>query len=132
MTLFTKIITNKYNIALYSVIIGFSFWYFLTSFRPIEITLAVPLSFYGQDIETHSFISNELISVTLKGLKSDFYNMQFRNLAIYINSETLKLGENALALNPKDLFLPDEIKLLHYKPSNIVIQKNKNILGNNG
>ena len=126
MVTLTKIITSKYNLAISSTIIGICFWYFLSSMRPIEIHVKVPLSFYGENSENCLLETLETINVYLKGLKRDFYNLQFKNLAIHINSDALHAGENNISITSENLFLPEEIKLVNYKPSNIVVMVKKN------
>ncbi len=126
MATLTKLITNKYNLAISSTIIGFCFWYFLSTMRPHEIMIKIPLSFYGEKSETCIIDTFESITVCLKGLKKDFYNLQFNNLAIHINADTLQEGKNNISISSEHLFLPHEIKLINCKPSNIVVVVKKN------
>jgi len=127
MVTLRKLITNNYNLAISSTFIGFCFWYFLGSMRQIEIHLNVPLSFYGEQLEKYLLDAPESITIFLKGFRKDFYNLQLKSLAIHHNADALHLGANTLSVSAKDLFLPDEIKLVNYKPSNIVVVvKNNN------
>lgn len=126
MASLTKLLTNKYNLVINSTILGFCFWYSLSTMRPIEITLKVPLTFYGENAEKYNLETIESIKICLKALKKDFYNLQFNNLAIHLNIDTLHAGENHISITSEHLFLPEEIKLINYKPSNIAVIVKKN------
>jgi hypothetical protein len=112
-------LTTKLTLKACAFILGFSFWYILGQFRPIELSYAVPLIFYEN--KAHTLEAPETVTVCLKGYKNDFYNLDLKELAVHLNADLLHEGKNFVQITEEHLFLPREINLVHYKPSNVVV-----------
>lgn len=122
-----KLIGSSSIIKITSVIIGFCFWFILSDFRPIEIAYTVPISFYND--EQYTIEAPETITVQLKGYKTDLYAADLTSLTAMIDLKQLHEGTNHIILTEENLFLPSEIKLVHYSPLNIVVMvKNKKLV----
>ncbi len=127
MVTLKKLVTTSSVVKITSCIIGFCFWFILSDFRAIEITYTVPISFYND--EHYSIEAPETITVQLKGHKTDFYAADLTSLTAIVDLKQLHEGTNHIILTEENLFLPPEIKLVHYTPLNIVVMvKNKNLV----
>ena len=124
MSTFQKIITNPLVLKINALIIAIGVWFFLNQTHSMIFYCNVPLCFYNQS-ENQSIDSPETIQICLKGHKNDFYRLSLDNLALHYDSSYLHDGVNTLVINDSNLFLPQEIKLLHYSPSNIVVKVKK-------
>lgn len=127
-----NIFSHKKNIPtlalkILSLIIGFILWNIVSSYRSITLSYQVPLSFYNQ---TDMIINApDTITVTLKGHRSSFFKLHTQ-LAYHIDCSELQKGEQEIQVKGRNLFLPDELKLVHYFPSHfkINIKKDKDSL----
>jgi hypothetical protein len=63
----------------------------------------------------------ENIDVTFKGKRADIYALDKEALAAHINISKLLPGTHGISLTKQHLFLPENITLVHYKPSNLTI-----------
>lgn len=121
MTTLKTVITTRYILKISAFILGFSFWYILSQSRPIEITSTIPLTFYGNNVLPEQLETLDTVNICIKGYKADFYDLDFENLAVHINADTLHIGKNYIQVLHENLFLPHHIKLLHCNPSNVVV-----------
>ena len=119
--LLKKILYSNAPLKAIALILGYSFWYILGHGHTVTVWLDVPLSFYA--IPSHLTLhAPDTIAINLTGKRTDLYNLDQNQLAIHIDSHELLSGYNNLAITAETLFLPDTIKLVHYKPSNILIE----------
>ncbi|MFZ5954054.1 MAG: hypothetical protein ACOYT8_03090 [Candidatus Dependentiae bacterium] len=111
--------THKLSIKIFSFIFAYSFWCFFSSNQNIQTTISVPLCFY--DVEnSYEIDCVEKVTITLKGKRLDLQALDYDQLAIHIDGSLLLPGPNNLYLTEKNLFLPTTIKLVNYKPTNLV------------
>ncbi|HEB41563.1 MAG TPA: hypothetical protein ENI08_00915 [Candidatus Dependentiae bacterium] len=104
-----------------ALILGYSFWYILSHGHTTAIWLDVPLSFYA--IPPHLILhAPDTVAINLAGKRTDLYNLDKNQLAVHVDAHELFPGYNNLSITAETLFLPDTIKLVHYKPSNILIE----------
>ena len=119
--LLKKILCHNAPLKAVAFILGYSFWYILGHGHTINIWLKVPLSFY--EIPEHFTLhAPDAVAINLAGKRSDLYNLDKNRLAVHINAHKLSPGYNNLSITAETLFLPDTIKLVDYKPSNILIE----------
>lgn len=116
-----KILCSNAPLKAVALILGYSFWYLLGHGHTINIWLKMPLSFY-QIPEHLTLHAPDKVDINLSGKRSDLYNLDKNKLAVHINAQKLFLGDNNLSITAETLFLPDTIKLIDYKPSNILIE----------
>lgn len=108
-----------------SFIIGYTFWYIFGHTHTITTRVRVPVSFYGAP---HAMVINspESITLELSGKRSTLRALDKHTLALHIDAQKLHHGPNTISISSRNLFLPDNIKLLNYSPSNMVIQVSYN------
>ena len=74
------------------------------------------------DTEELEINAPEKVSINLTGKRSDFYNIDFKELAVHLDTKNMKMGKNNIKVTSSNLFLPNQIKLLNYIPSNLVVE----------
>jgi len=116
-----KILYSNAPLKAVALVLGYSFWYIFGHGHTINIWLEMPISFY--EIPKHFRLhAPDTVAINLVGKRSDLYNLDKSRLAVHINARKLHLGCNNLSITAETLFLPDTIKLVDYKPSNVLIE----------
>ncbi len=104
-----------------SLMLGYTFWYIFGNSHTSTAWITVPLCFYN--VPTAQTIrAPETISVKIAGKRSDLRSLDSAQLAIHINAEKLDPGRTVLTITNDALFLPNSIKLVHYTPSNPMVE----------
>ncbi len=111
-----------------SFLLGYSFWYIASYNHLVSLQLTIPLCF-SELPDTYTIQAPEKIGVTLTAKRSDFYSIEKETLAAHININKLLPGKHGIILQEQHLFLPKNIALTRYKPSNlcILISENKKL-----
>jgi hypothetical protein len=122
--IFNKILFNHVPLKAIALILGYSFWYMFAQGHTISVWLNIPFSFYAVPTDM-SIDAPEAITVNLVGKRTDLYNLEQEQLAIHINAQTLTSGPQQISITTETLFLPETIKVVHYKPSNLIIDVKK-------
>lgn len=120
-----KIICSNAPLKIISLILGYSFWYIIGHGSIINIWLTIPLSFY-EIPDNITLRAPEMVSINITGKRSDLYSLDKEKLAVHINAHGLSLGYNNVSITTETLLLPDNIKLIDYRPSNILVEVRKN------
>jgi len=122
--LLKKILCSNAPLKAVALTLGYSFWHILGHGNAINIWLEMPLSFY--EVPEHVTLhAPDTVAINLTGKRSDFYNLDKNKLAVHINAHKLLPGYNNISITAETLLLPDTIKLIDYKPSNILIEVKK-------
>lgn len=117
------LITNNLTLKVVSLIMGFTFWFVWSDKQPATYRVDVPLCLYN--IPEHAeFKAPESVKVELSGKLKDLYDLDLNNLAIHIDGATLHEGNNQCIVSNEQLLMPDDVKMTHCAPSNIVISYN--------
>ena len=117
----TRIILSNAPLKIVSLILGFACWYIISQYQ--TVTILIPVSLCFDDVsENVTVYGPELVHVTITGKRIDLYALDKDQLAAHINVRGLSTGTHGIELNAGSLFLPSTIKLVHYNPSNIVIE----------
>ena len=117
---FKRILLSNTVLKIVSIIVGYSFWYIMSSNNNVTIETTVPLSF-TYDTTEYSVDAPENITITLQGKRLDIYNIEISTCAAHIDITHHTPGKYAVMLKEKHLFLPSSITLLHYNPSPLFI-----------
>jgi len=112
-------------IKLISLLFGFSCWFLFMHQQNIYRHIMVPLCF--DDIPPHmSVAAPEMVEITLCGKRIDLHTIDPDTLGFHINAKSLKKGKNRLSLSADQIFLPDQVSLLNYAPSTILVYMHEN------
>jgi len=117
ITRLKKLFLTNASLIIISLILGYSFWYIASYDQTIMLQLNVPLCFAGAT--DYTFHAPEKIDITLKGKRAALYALDKQSLAAHININKLLPGKHGILLTEQHLFLPKNITLVHYKPSNL-------------
>ena len=112
---------TNHSLKIIACIIGFTLWSLMSDLHYITKTFVVPVHFYNSE---NSIIQEapENVTVRLQGKKSDFRYLNFTTLAAHIDAKTLLQQTNLIHLTAEQLFLPQTIKLVSYKPLCLTIK----------
>ena len=106
---------------LVSLIIGATFWYIFGNMNTTTTWITAPLYFYN--VPEHATIkAPESVSLKIMGKRSEIRMLDLEQVAIHINAQRLQVGPNKLVCDQETMFLPETIKLVHYLPSNPIIE----------
>lgn len=115
-----SVVLSNTPLKIISLMLGFACWYLISQNQIVKIWVHVPVSFHG--VPDHQTLEcPETIAVNLAGKRADLYALDREHLAIHIDAPSLVQGKNMVTVTPNTLFLPDTIKLIHYKPSNVLV-----------
>lgn len=109
---------NSLTLKLLSLFAGIGLWSVIGKIHTTTRTLQVPVTFYGPQ---KNMEAPEYVTVLLAGKRADLYAIDTKSLALHINTDDLVCGENVLMPSTEQLFLPAQIKLVHWKPINAVV-----------
>lgn len=115
-----KLFLTNAALMVISLFIGYSFWYILSYDQTVMLQMNVPLCFAGST-NSYTLHAPEKIDITLKGKRADIYSLDKESLAAHINIHKLLPGKHGILLTDQHLFLPKNISLINYKPSNLTV-----------
>ena len=119
-----NLLLSRPFIKINACLIGYGLWIILSQHQIITQILQVPVCFYSVSEHT-SLTGPDKINIVIKASKKNLAHFDVYNSAIHIDASHFKLGNNHIFLTKKNLFLPDEIKLINLVPSSLQIQLQK-------
>jgi hypothetical protein len=119
-------VTNNLTLKVISLIMGFTFWFVWSDKQPTSCRVDVPLCVYNVP-ENAQFDAPETVKIQLSGKLKDLYDLDLDNLAVHIDGATLREGNNQCIVKNEQLLMPDDVKMTHCKPSNIMISYNPSL-----
>lgn len=120
LTAYTQALHSNLSLKITAFIIGYSLWAALSNTHTTEISYRVPITFYNLP-KNCSITSPDFLDVTLMGKKAQLRSLKPATLAIHIDGASLKQGENHIGPSTASLFLPEQIDVVNYTPSHLVI-----------
>ena len=121
-----KLLTNRISLITISCILGYSVWYTVGIDKPAQLNVQVPLCFYGQH-EQQIIKAPQYVDVRLSAPRRLLYALDSKNLAVHFDANKLSAGKNSITITRAELLLPKCIKLLDYKPINIVVDSETHV-----
>jgi hypothetical protein len=98
----------------------------MSSSHYATVQKVIPLCFYGT-LDAHTIHAPETITVTLRGKRCALKQLDLDTLALHVNAHQLHGGPNRIPVSSATLFLPADINVVHYSPSNALITVTKNM-----
>lgn len=115
-----KIIAHKLVRSMMALAIGYGLWSSLARITCVTKTYTVPLSFY--QVPKHFTIdAPETIQVTLSAPRHALASIA-EQLVLYINVAHFSSGRWPVTVTNKELFLPENIKLVNYSFAHITVK----------
>ncbi len=110
---------NSLGLKCLALIFGYGLWHCVSTHQKIQITQKVPVCFYNT-ITDQVITAPETISLTLYGTRKDLFKITFDS-ALHYDAQTLHEGTQTLPITKEQIFLPESVRLVHYKPTEITI-----------
>ena len=111
---------NNVTLKVLSCLLGYAIWVTIGQSHSTSMQVAVPLCFYAMP-ENYAVNAPETVTIELRGKRGDLRNIDTQALALHIQADDLQEGPNQIPMSTARLFLPDDIKLINYSPSNSCI-----------
>lgn len=119
-----KTVTNKFNVKLISLALGYIVWSTFCYKQEVEIKVGVPVCFYDLD-DTYTIDCCEKITVSLKASRKDLAKIDYDYLAVHIDGSQLNEGPNYIYPSSKNIFLSPAIQITHIVPNNLIASLTK-------
>ncbi|EKD48558.1 MAG: hypothetical protein ACD_64C00257G0001 [uncultured bacterium] len=116
-----KRVSRNVPLKVISLLLGYTFWYIFGNSHTTTAWITIPLCFYNVPSLT-TVRAPEMVSVKIAGKRSSLRMLDTKELAIHVNAAHLQQGKNLLTITPETIFLPESIKLVHYSPSNPIVE----------
>ncbi len=114
-----KTYLNSLALKCLALIFGYGLWHCISTHQKIQIIQKVPLCFYNTF--PHQVITApESINITCYGARKDLFKTAFDS-AVHYDAQTLHEGTQTISLTKEQIFLPESVRLVHYKPTEITI-----------
>jgi len=88
--------------------------------QPTSMHVKPQLCFY-QEPEKHGVQAPDHVDIWIQSSRKTLHSIDARNTTAHININDLASGTHTIELHKKNLFLPNNVKLLQLKPSNFTI-----------
>jgi YbbR domain-containing protein len=117
-----NLVSIKHNATLkvISLIIGYGLWWTLSQSHPATMTVTIPVCVDTTSAQ-HNYDVPETVHVTVTGKRSTLSTIDFDNLALHVDGQQLHEGKNPVALCSTNLFLPEQVNVVHYWPTPITV-----------
>ena len=110
---------NSIALKCLALIFGYGLWHCVSAHQKIQITQKVPVCFYNT-LSHQAITAPESISISLYGARKDLFKITFDS-AVHYDAQTLHAGTQTVPINKEQIFLPESVRLVHYKPTEITI-----------
>lgn len=101
-----------------ALILGYALWNIMSKPHSIQITIPVPVSFYNTD--TRTLTAPDTIHVKISGPRKDIFKTAY-NASLHCDAALLHEGANTVTLSEQQIFLPDTVSLVDYRPTKIIV-----------
>lgn len=115
----TKIMASSHVHKVSALLIGIAFWSIVSALHEQRIIATVPLYVYRNG----SIILSQphTVTVTIQGKREDLSAINVKALAAHIDERDI-IANKGVVLTSRNLFLPKQVKLLHYTPTNLMVE----------
>jgi hypothetical protein len=109
------------NVALkcLALVFGYGLWHCVSTHQKIQITQKIPVCFYNT-LSSQTITAPESITITVYGARKDLFQTTFDS-ALHYDAHTLQEGTHTVPITKEQIFLPESVRLVHYKPTEITI-----------
>lgn len=90
-------------------------WWHYYSTRIVEKSYTVPCCFYNGD-ENRVEEAPDKLTIFLRATRRALSMIDEKSLALHLDISSLKPGKHKLVIQENNLFLPENIKLVNWKP----------------
>lgn len=115
-----NLLLSNATLKISALFMGISLWSIMHESYQARITIPVPVCFYNL-VSGAQIKAPEQVHITLTGTHAHLRKLDQKALALHIDAGTLKHGMNSIDINTRQLLLPPEINLVHYKPLHLLV-----------
>ena len=121
-----KTYLNRLALKFLALIFGYGLWHCVSTHQKIQTTQEIPVCFYNT-LADQVITAPETMNITLYGARKDLFKITFDS-AVHYDAQTLHEGTQTALITKEQIFLPESVRLVHYKPTEItiVVRRNKN------
>lgn len=106
-----------------SIIIGYLTWSILAQSNIINKKITVPIVFYNH--QNLNIQTSGQITLEITGQRGIINNIDNKDVAVHIDAQELKLGDNLYIITKENLFLAPDVILSNYNPHMLKINVQK-------
>lgn len=117
-----RTLMNNIPLKLFSLLLGYTIWHIISAHQTVTRTVTIPVCFYNTTPES-KITAPETLTITLQGKRSALYEPSINDLALHIDAATLNKQKTITPISSSQLFLPENVSLVHYVPSPLIIEK---------
>lgn len=125
LTAYAQALHNNLSLKITAFIIGYSMWAALSNIHATRITYHVPVTFYNVP-ENCQLTGPEACEITLSGKRAQLRTLAQESLALHVDGNTLVQGDNYIVPSSTSLFLPEDIEVVHYQPTHLIVRVQQN------
>ncbi len=131
-----KLIYSRAIAGSFALAVTFFIWFNNFEKRIIERYYTIPCCFYNDAPSAGEMIkivhAPDSVILCLRATRKTFRELQEDQLVVHINSAELVAGKQIVVLNEENIFLPAAVKLVEWKPTELLIvaQKTDNLIKN--
>lgn len=115
-SLIRECLTHNLILKIVSLLLGFASWSLLSNYELENQWVEIPICFYNIPGNMKVDCAQEKIKVQIAGKSKDLAHCDANSLALHINATDFKPGKQHICPSSDQLFLPNSVKLVHYKP----------------
>ncbi len=116
----TNVILNTRLLPINACIGGYIIWLMIGMQQPTTMHVKPQLCFFGTP-ENISLQAPESIDIWIQSSRKTLHSIDARNTTAHIDIHDFTPGNHIIKVQKKNLFLPNNVKLLQLKPSEFTI-----------
>lgn len=100
-----------------ALLLGYTIWLFGSNYQWITQRYTIPICFSQENERTIQ--APESVSIKISGPRNQMHHLNHTDLAVHIDTSSLKDGNHEIMLSSSNLFLPETLKLVELIPATI-------------
>ena len=116
----TNVILNNRLLPINALLGGYILWLMIGMNQPTTMHVKPQLCFYGTQ-ENIKLQAPEYVDLWIQSSRKTLHSIDARNTTAHIDIHDFTLGDHIIKIQKKNLFLPNNVKLLQLKPSEFTI-----------
>ena len=116
----TNVILNTRLLPINACIGGYIIWLMIGMQQPTTMHIQSPVCFY-EIPENFDVKAPEFIDLWIQSSRKTLHSIDARNTTAHINLHNFGSGAHIVRINKKNLFLPNNVKLVQLNPSEFTI-----------
>ena len=120
-----KIFTTKLLLKVVAILYAYFLWLIISQSLSTSLDTKLPIIIYNIP-QQHTVKAPSYVNVRLTGKRMELRDFVSQSPSVNIDGSTFFVGDNDCPVLQEHIFLPQEIKLIDYKPSRLKIRVTSN------